>query len=94
MTFFGRRYSTGAGFALGSAFNASVYLPVAVGEEAFFRGTLQAGLSETSLGLWGAVLKYLGGDTWKALGRRWRRRGLPAPALQKALPAPVEAEQA
>jgi membrane protease YdiL (CAAX protease family) len=53
VTFFGRRYGTGTGFALGEGYNLSVMLPVAVGEEALFRGVVQAGLSETSLGLWG-----------------------------------------
>jgi membrane protease YdiL (CAAX protease family) len=51
--FFGHHYSTGPGVALGETYHASLYLPVAVGEEALFRGALQAGLSETSLGLWG-----------------------------------------
>jgi membrane protease YdiL (CAAX protease family) len=51
--FFGRRYGTAAGVALGSTYNLSLYLPVGVGEEALFRGVLQSGLSETPLGLWG-----------------------------------------
>jgi membrane protease YdiL (CAAX protease family) len=51
--FFGRHYGTGAGFALGEAYNVSLFLPVGVGEEALFRGVVQAGLSETPLGLWG-----------------------------------------
>jgi membrane protease YdiL (CAAX protease family) len=51
--FFGKRYGTGTGFALGEAYNASLFVPVGVGEEALFRGVVQAGLSETSLGLWG-----------------------------------------
>jgi hypothetical protein len=51
--FFGRQYSTGTGFALGSAYNLSIFLPVGAGEEALFRGAIQAGLSETSLDLWG-----------------------------------------
>ncbi|HEY2731926.1 MAG TPA: CPBP family glutamic-type intramembrane protease [Polyangia bacterium] len=51
--FFGRHFDTGPGFALGEAYNTSLYLPVGVGEEALFRGVIQAGLSETSLGLWG-----------------------------------------
>jgi hypothetical protein len=51
--FFGRQYGTGPGFALGEAYNLSIFLPVGAGEEALFRGTLQAGLSETSLDLWG-----------------------------------------
>lgn len=51
--FFGKQYGTGAGFALGELYNLSLFLPVGVGEEALFRGVVQAGLSETSLGLWG-----------------------------------------
>ena len=51
--FFGHHFETGPGFALGEAYNTSLYLPVGVGEEALFRGVIQAGLSETSLGLWG-----------------------------------------
>jgi membrane protease YdiL (CAAX protease family) len=51
--FFGRQYGTGTGFALGEAYNVSLYLPVGVGEEALFRGVIQSGLSETPLGLWG-----------------------------------------
>jgi hypothetical protein len=51
--FFGRQYSAGTGFALGSAYNLGLFLPVGAGEEALFRGVIQAGLSETSLGLWG-----------------------------------------
>jgi hypothetical protein len=53
VTFFGRSYGTKTGFALGEGYNLSVMLPVAVGEEALFRGVVQAGLSETRLGLWG-----------------------------------------
>ncbi|HSZ83274.1 MAG TPA: CPBP family glutamic-type intramembrane protease [Polyangia bacterium] len=51
--FFGRHYGTATGFVLGDAYNVSLYLPVGVGEEALFRGVVQAGLSETPLGLWG-----------------------------------------
>jgi membrane protease YdiL (CAAX protease family) len=51
--FFGHHFDTGPGFAVGEAYNTSLYLPVGVGEEALFRGVIQAGLSETSLGLWG-----------------------------------------
>jgi hypothetical protein len=51
--FFGHHYGTGAGFALGEAYFTSLFLPVGVGEEALFRGVVQAGLSETPLGLWG-----------------------------------------
>jgi membrane protease YdiL (CAAX protease family) len=50
--FLGRDYGTGTGFALGELYNMSLFLPVGVGEEALFRGVVQAGLSE-SLGLWG-----------------------------------------
>jgi membrane protease YdiL (CAAX protease family) len=49
--FFGRHYPTAEGVALGETYYASMFLPVAVGEESLFRGALQAGLSE-SLGLW------------------------------------------
>jgi membrane protease YdiL (CAAX protease family) len=52
VTFFGRRFSTGAGFALGEAYHASRFVSVAGGEEALFRGVIQAGLSE-ALGQWG-----------------------------------------
>jgi membrane protease YdiL (CAAX protease family) len=51
--FFGKHYGTRTGFVLGDAYNVSLYLPVGVGEEALFRGVVQAGLSETPLGLWG-----------------------------------------
>jgi membrane protease YdiL (CAAX protease family) len=51
--FFGKHYGTTTGFVLGDAYNVSLYLPVGVGEEALFRGVVQAGLSETPLGLWG-----------------------------------------
>jgi membrane protease YdiL (CAAX protease family) len=51
--FFGKHYGTGAGVALGETYNLSLFLPVGVGEEATFRGVIQAGLSETSLDLWG-----------------------------------------
>jgi membrane protease YdiL (CAAX protease family) len=53
VTFFGHHYGTAAGLALGSGYNATLYDMVAVGEESLFRGVVQAGLSETSLGLWG-----------------------------------------
>jgi membrane protease YdiL (CAAX protease family) len=53
VTFFGQQFSKPAGFALGEGFNATIYAPVAAAEEALFRGVIQAGLSETSLGLWG-----------------------------------------
>jgi membrane protease YdiL (CAAX protease family) len=49
--FLGRRYSTGAGLALGGAFYAGLFLPVGVGEEALFRGAIQPGLTEM-VGLW------------------------------------------
>jgi hypothetical protein len=51
--FFGHHYGTGTGVALVSAYNTSLYLPVGAGEEALFRGVVQAGLSETSLSVWG-----------------------------------------
>jgi len=51
VSFFGNHYGTAEGFALGEAYNTSMFLPVAVGEESLFRGAVQAGLSE-SLGLW------------------------------------------
>jgi len=50
--FLGSDYATGTGFALGEIYNVGLYLPTGVGEEALFRGVVQAGLSE-SLGLWG-----------------------------------------
>jgi membrane protease YdiL (CAAX protease family) len=49
--FLGRHYGAGPGFALGEGFHASLFLPVGVGEEALFRGAIQAGLTE-SIGLW------------------------------------------
>jgi membrane protease YdiL (CAAX protease family) len=52
VNFLGRRFSTGAGFALGELYYGGLFVPVAVGEEALFRGTLQSALSE-SLGVWG-----------------------------------------
>jgi membrane protease YdiL (CAAX protease family) len=51
--FFGKHYGTGAGVTLGETYNLSLFLPVGIGEEATFRGVIQAGLSETPLGLWG-----------------------------------------
>jgi membrane protease YdiL (CAAX protease family) len=51
--FFGSHYGTGAGVALGETYNLGLFLPVGIGEEATFRGVIQAGLSETSLDLWG-----------------------------------------
>jgi membrane protease YdiL (CAAX protease family) len=53
VSFFGHQYAKGPGVALGEAYNMSLFLPVGVGEEALFRGVVQAGLSETPLGLWG-----------------------------------------
>jgi len=53
VNFFGYHYGTASGVALGETYDAGLYLPVAVGEESLFRGVIQAGLSETSLGLWG-----------------------------------------
>ncbi len=49
--FLGRHYGGGAGFLLGETYHASLFLPVGVGEEALFRGAIQAGLTE-SIGLW------------------------------------------
>jgi membrane protease YdiL (CAAX protease family) len=49
---FGRRFSPGAGFALGEVFYASLFLPVGVGEEALFRGFIQSEMSE-AWGPWG-----------------------------------------
>jgi membrane protease YdiL (CAAX protease family) len=51
--FFGETYGKAAGIALGETYNLSLFLPVGVGEEALFRGVIQAGLMETPLGLWG-----------------------------------------
>jgi membrane protease YdiL (CAAX protease family) len=51
--FFGKHYGAGAGVALGETYNLSLFLPVGIGEEAAFRGVIQAGLSETPLDLWG-----------------------------------------
>jgi hypothetical protein len=53
IAFFGHDFPDGAGAALGTVYNVSLFAPVAAGEESLFRGTVQAGLSETSLGLWG-----------------------------------------
>jgi membrane protease YdiL (CAAX protease family) len=49
--FLGRHHGTEAGFALGETYHLSLFLPVGVGEEAAFRGTLQPVLSEW-LGVW------------------------------------------
>ncbi len=43
---FGARRDPAEAFALGEAWFAGLFLPVAVGEEALFRGVLQTGLSE------------------------------------------------
>jgi membrane protease YdiL (CAAX protease family) len=51
--FFGRHHGATTGIAAGEAYDVGLYLPVGVGEEALFRGVVQAELSETSLGLWG-----------------------------------------
>lgn len=87
VTFFGRRYGTAAGFGLGEGFNATIYAPVAGAEEALFRGVIQAGLSETSLGLWGGwavgsaifgaahVVNFLGADNG------WRDASLAVPYI-------------
>jgi membrane protease YdiL (CAAX protease family) len=49
--FLGNHYRTGPGVALGETYYAGLFLPVGVGEEALFRGTLQPALCD-SLGLW------------------------------------------
>jgi membrane protease YdiL (CAAX protease family) len=49
--FLGRHYPTGPGVALGETYYAGLFLPVGVGEESLFRGTLQPALCD-SLGLW------------------------------------------
>jgi membrane protease YdiL (CAAX protease family) len=51
--FFGNTYDKPAGVTLGEAYNLTLFLPVGVGEEALFRGVIQAGLMETPLGMWG-----------------------------------------
>lgn len=53
VNFFGYHYGTKSGAVLGETYNAGLYLSVAAGEESLFRGVIQSGLSETSLGLWG-----------------------------------------
>jgi membrane protease YdiL (CAAX protease family) len=50
----GRNFSRGAGFAAGSAYFASLFVPVGVGEEALFRGLIQTELEER-LGTWGGL---------------------------------------
>ncbi|MSP15568.1 MAG: CPBP family intramembrane metalloprotease [Myxococcales bacterium] len=50
--FLGRSYSPGIGFALAEAYHAALFVPVGLGEEALFRGVLQAELAE-HLGPWG-----------------------------------------
>jgi membrane protease YdiL (CAAX protease family) len=50
--FLGRCFGKPAGYALGEAYYAALFLPVGVGEEAVFRGALQPGLSEW-FGPWG-----------------------------------------
>ena len=85
--FFGRQYGTGAGFALGEAYNLSLFLPVGVGEEALFRGVIQAGLSETSLDLWGgwalASVIFGGAHVFNFIGSGdgWRTAALAVPYL-------------
>jgi membrane protease YdiL (CAAX protease family) len=49
--FLGRRFGARAGLLLGEAYYGGLYLPVAVGEEALFRGVVQPALSEW-LGVW------------------------------------------
>lgn len=56
VNFLGKHYGTRTGFVLGEAYFGSMFASVGVGEEALFRGVIQAGLSETSLGLWGGWL--------------------------------------
>jgi len=88
VNFFGYHYGTAGGVALGETYDAGLYLPVAVGEESLFRGVIQAGLSETSLGLWGGwaaasaifggahVFNYLDGSR-----DEFRRAGYAVPYL-------------
>lgn len=52
VNFLGRELPPAAGIALGEAYFGALFTPVAVGEEALFRGVLQAALSEP-LGEWG-----------------------------------------
>ncbi len=52
VNFLGLRLGVGPGFALGEAYYAVLFTPVAVGEEALFRGFVQGALSER-LGPWG-----------------------------------------
>jgi membrane protease YdiL (CAAX protease family) len=49
--FLGRHYGNTAGVALAEAYWASLFLPVGIGEESFFRGVLQPSMTET-FGLW------------------------------------------
>jgi len=51
VNFLGRRYDQAPGVALGEAYFATLFVPVAVGEEALFRGVVQPALSER-LGVW------------------------------------------
>ncbi len=52
VNFLGHQFSTGVGFGLGELYYGGLFLPVGVGEEALFRGTIQHALSEP-LGIWG-----------------------------------------
>jgi membrane protease YdiL (CAAX protease family) len=61
--FLGRHHGTAAGVGLAEAYWTSLFLPVGVGEEALFRGTLQPGLTE-SFGLlpgWALTSAIFGG---------------------------------
>ena len=54
VNFLGKGYSPGAGFALGELYFGGLFVPVGVGEEALFRGVLQAELTER-FGPWGGL---------------------------------------
>lgn len=47
VNFLGRRFGTGAGFALGETYYASLFFSVGMGEEALFRGVVQPSLTES-----------------------------------------------
>ncbi|MEK6609280.1 MAG: CPBP family intramembrane glutamic endopeptidase, partial [Myxococcota bacterium] len=51
VNFLGRRMGTAPGFAAGEAYYAALFVPVAVGEEALFRGAVQPAFSQ-SMGPW------------------------------------------
>lgn len=46
VNFLGKSYAPGAGFALGELYFGGLFVPVGVGEEALFRGVIQAELTE------------------------------------------------